>query len=243
MKVRIAYIEEPPFYWTGDDGRPTGADIELAKVVMRAIGASDIEYHRTSFAEFLPGVQEARWDMNVPIFITAERGRQVDFSVPVWTIGDGFLVRSGNPKALTSYGAVAARGDVRLGLIAAQVQVDSAKAAGVRDDQIVLFKDQPEAIAAMLVGRIDAFAGTALGNRTAASANPALDSVDVDVGKSAAELIGGFSFSKGNPGLLQAVNAELRRYLGTPDHRARVAKYGFTPAEIDGVIAKMAPEA
>ncbi|WP_426434101.1 transporter substrate-binding domain-containing protein [Bradyrhizobium genosp. P] len=238
MKVRIAYIEEPPFYWTGDDGRPTGADIELAEVVLRAIGVSSIDYHRTSFAEFLPGVQEGHWDMNVPIFITPVRNLQVDFSVPVWTIGDGFLVRSGNPKALTSYQAVAARSDARLGLIPAQVQVDSAKAAGVRDDQIVLFKDQPEAIAAMMAGRIDAFAATALGNRTAAAANPALGAVDVDAGKSGAELIGGFSFSKSSPNLLQAVNAELRRYLGTPDHRARVAKYGLTPAEIDGVIAR-----
>src|SRR5437899_10964182 len=42
MKVRIAYIEEPPFYWTGSDGVPTGADLELADVVLRAIGVSSI---------------------------------------------------------------------------------------------------------------------------------------------------------------------------------------------------------
>jgi polar amino acid transport system substrate-binding protein len=237
MKVRIAYIEEPPFYWTGKDGGPTGADIELAETVLRAIGVSSIEYHRTSFAEFLPGVQEGRWDLNVPIFITSERSRHVDFSVPVWTIGDGFLVRSGNPKALTGYEAVAARSDARLGLIPAQVQVGSAKAAGVSDDQIVLFKDQPEAVAALMAGKIDAFAATALGNRTTAIANPALDAVDVDTGKRGAELIGGFSFSKSNYRLLEAVNAELRRYLGTPEHRAQMAKYGFTAAEIDGVVA------
>ncbi|MFP3276751.1 MAG: amino acid ABC transporter substrate-binding protein, partial [Paraburkholderia sp.] len=34
MKVSLAYIEEPPFYWTGDDRSPTGADIELANVVL-----------------------------------------------------------------------------------------------------------------------------------------------------------------------------------------------------------------
>jgi hypothetical protein len=28
MKVGIAYIEEPPFYWTGEDHRVTGADGE-----------------------------------------------------------------------------------------------------------------------------------------------------------------------------------------------------------------------
>jgi polar amino acid transport system substrate-binding protein len=58
MKVRIAYLEEPPFYWTGEDHRATGADLELADVVLRAIGVSSIEYHLTSFEELLPGVQE-----------------------------------------------------------------------------------------------------------------------------------------------------------------------------------------
>ena len=243
MKVRMAYIEEPPFYWTGDDHRATGADIELADVVLRAIGVSSIEHHLTSFEEFLPGVQEGRWDMNVPIFVTEERARQVSFSVPVWTIGDGFLVRSGNPKALTSYEAVAARSDARLGLIPAQVQFVSAKSAGVSDGQIILFKYQAEAVAALLAGKIDAFAATALGNRTTAAGNPALGAVDVDTGKSGAELIGAFSFSKSNPSLLQAVNGQLRQYLGTPGHRARMAKYGFTRAEIDSVIAGTAPNA
>ncbi|WNJ93361.1 transporter substrate-binding domain-containing protein [Bosea sp. 685] len=242
MTVRIAYIEEPPFYWTGDDGRPTGADIELAEVVLRGIGVTSIAYHRTSFAEFLPGVREERWDMNVPIFVTAERAQQVSFSAPVWTIGDGFLVRADNPKVLTSYEAVAARGDVRLGLIPAQVQVDAAKAAGVSDDQIMLFNDQPEAVAALMAGRIDAFAATALGNRATAATNPALDAVDVDAGKPGAELIGAFSFSTSNPDLREAVNAGLRGYLGTPDHRARMAKYGFTRTEIDGVVGR-APDA
>lgn len=59
MKLRVAYIEEPPFYWTVEDHWPTGADIELAEVVLRAIGVSSIEYQLTSFGEFLPGVQDA----------------------------------------------------------------------------------------------------------------------------------------------------------------------------------------
>ncbi|MEN2470032.1 transporter substrate-binding domain-containing protein [Burkholderia sp. GS2Y] len=222
MKVRIAYIEEPPFDWTGDDGSVTGADIELAEVVLRAIGVTEIEYHPTSFDALLPGVQAGRWDMNVPIFVTAERAQHVAFSVPVWAIGDGFLVPAGNPKALTSYAAVAARGDARLGCVAAQVQIDSARSAGVRDDQIVVFKDQPDAVAALLAGQIDAYASTAIGNRVVAGA---------------AAPVGAFSFSRNNDALVQAVNGKLREYLGSADHRERMAKYGFTRAEIDGVVA------
>lgn len=237
MKVRIAYIEEPPFYWTGADHRVTGADIELADVVLRAIGVSCIEHHLTSFGELLPGVQQGRWDMNVPIFVTAERAQHVAFSVPVWTLGDGFLLRRGNPRVLTSYGAVAARRDARLGVITAQVQIEAARLAGVSDDQFVVFKDQPEAVAALLAGKIDAFTGTALGSRVLASANPELEAVVYEVGNATRAPVGAFSFSKNNPGLLRAVNEQLRHYIGSDDHRARMAKYGFTRTEIDGVVA------
>ncbi|KWI45212.1 amino acid ABC transporter substrate-binding protein [Burkholderia pseudomultivorans] len=236
MKVSLAYVEEPPFYWTGGDGSATGADIELAHVVLRAIGVTTIDHRLTAFEELLPGVSEGRWDMNVPIFVTAARARQVAFSLPVWSLGDGFVVQRGNPKALTGYDAVAKRADVRLGLIPGQVQVDSAKSAGVGDAQIVLFKDQPDAVAALLAGKIDAFAATAIGNRRIADANPELEAVAHAPDASGKAPVGAFSFSKENQGLLQAVNEQLRAYLGSPDHRARMAKYGIAGTEIDGVV-------
>ncbi|KVK83155.1 amino acid ABC transporter substrate-binding protein [Burkholderia cepacia] len=237
MKIRVAYIEEPPFYWTGNDGTATGADIELADMVLRAIGATAIDYQLTSFEELLPGVSEGRWDMNVPIFVTAARAEQVAFSVPVWSLGDGFVVHRGNPKALTSYDAVARRADAKLGLIPGQIQVDSARSAGVGDTQITLFRDQPDAVAALLAGKIDAFAATAVGNRNIAEANPELEAVAHAPDGTGTAPVGAFSFGKKNHDLLRAVNAQLRVYVGSPDHRARMAKYGITATEIDGVVA------
>ena len=236
MKITIAYLDEPPFYWTGPDGSPTGADIELAEVVLRAIGATAIEYRRTSFEELLPGVQAGRWDMNVPIFATPERARHVAFSVPVWTMVDGFVVHRGNPKALASYEAVAARTDARLGVIPAQVQYQAARSAGVRDAQFVEFEHQAEAVDALLAGRLDAFTGTALGGRALAAAHPALEAVAHATRDGANAPVGAFSFSKTNARLLEAVNGALRAWLGSADHRARMAKYGFAAAEIDGVL-------
>lgn len=236
-KLRIAYIEEPPFYWTDENHLVKGADIELAGVVLRAIGVSSIEYQLTTFEELLPGVQAGRWDMNVPIFVTPERAMNVAFSVPVWSLGDGFLVYQGNPKALTSYEAVVMRGDARLGLIPGQMQFDAAKSAGVSESQIVMFKSQPEATAALLARKIDAFAATAVGNHVTATANPELEAVPFNNSKDRKAPVGAFSFSKSNHGLLQAVNAQLHRYLGSVDHRTRMAKYGITQTEIDSVVA------
>lgn len=237
MKVRIAYVEEPPFYWTAGDGTVTGADIELAHVVLRAIGVTTIEHALVPFDEFLSGVQQGRWDMNVPIFVTPERARQVAFSRPVWALGDGFLVLPGNPKALDSYAALAAHGDARLGVIAGQVQINSAKTAGVDNGQIVVFKNQPEAIAELVAGRIDAFAGTALGNRVAASESPAIEAVAHGMRPGTSVPVGAFSFSQGNQTLLQAVNEQLNRYLGSDEHRILVGKYGITRTEIDPSVA------
>jgi polar amino acid transport system substrate-binding protein len=167
MKITIAYLEEPPFYWTESEGAAVGADIELADVVLRAIGYTQIEHQPTTFEELVPGVSGGRWNMNVPIFVTPERSKLVDFSTPVWALGDGFLVAAGNPMGLDSYAAVA-RNNARLGLVSGTVQQQYAQSHGVNDTYILQFARQEDAIDALLAGRIDAYTATALGNRVAA---------------------------------------------------------------------------
>ncbi|RQT01377.1 transporter substrate-binding domain-containing protein [Burkholderia contaminans] len=243
MKVTIAYIDEPPFGWTEPRGAATGADIELADAILRAIGVTQIEHRLTTFSELLPGVEAGRWDMNVPLFTTPERARTVAFSVPVWGIGDGFLVRAGNLKGVNSYAALAERSDARLGIIAGQVQHDSAKAAGVNEDQIAIFAQQADAIDAVLSGAIDAYASTALGNRIVADriGGSMLEAVQHEPGtngKQQGPPLGAFSFNQQNSDLLNAVNRQLRSYLGSPDHRARMATFGLTRDEIDPALAR-----
>lgn len=241
-KIRIAYVNEPPFYWKEKDGTIKGADIELIDTILRKIGISAIEYHHTTFEELLPGVQTGRWDINVPIFITAEREKEVAFSIPVWALGDGFIVQQGNPKKLISYEAIAMRNDVKLGLIPGQVQFDKAKSAGVIDSQIVMLKNQDELITALQYGKIDAFAATAVGNNAIAKANPELQSVPLKNNRANEIPVGAFSFSKDNHQLLQIVNKHLQNYLGSEDHRRKMAKYGITETEIDAAIANKKTE-
>ncbi|CAE6765011.1 hypothetical protein R69658_03343 [Paraburkholderia aspalathi] len=239
MKVAIAYIEEPPFGWT-ESNQAVGADVELAEVVLRSIGVTHIEHHLTTFSELLPGLAAGRWDMNVPLFVTPERASQVAFSLPVWAIGDGFLVRSGNPKALNSYALLAEHHDARLGIIAGQVQREAARASGVSEDQIVIFEQQSEAIEALRSGTIDAYASTAVGNRVLAGriGGAVFEAVEHDTEKDDTQRppIGAFSFNKNNGRLLNAVNEQLRLYLGSPDHRTRMSKFGITRKEIDPAL-------
>ena len=236
MRIRVAYVEEPPFYWTAEDGTATGADIELAGVVLRAIGATSVEFRSVAFDELLPGVDSGRWRMNVPIFVTPDRSRQVAFSRPVWALRDGLLVRRDNPKSLDSYRSIAARSDARLGIIPGQVQVDAARVAGVGETQLRAFPGQSEALAALVADEIDAFAATAVGNRAVTKARDDLESVDFTDSDTLAP-VGAFSFGTGDRGLREAVDAELERYLGSSDHRARMATFGIADAEIDGAVA------
>ena len=74
------------------------------------------------------------------------------------------------------------------------------------------------------------------GSRAAADGNPAVEALALEVGQAAKVPVGAFSFAKGNHRLLQAVNEQLRRYLGTADHRARMVKFGITRTEIDAVL-------
>jgi polar amino acid transport system substrate-binding protein len=240
VKVVLAYIEEPPFGWTNPDQSATGADIELADSVLRAIGVTHVEHRLTTFAELLPGVQSGRWDMNVPLFVTAERIAKVAFSMPVWAIGDGFLVRSGNPKALYSYESIAQRPDARLGVIAGQVQHGSAQAKGVGDAQILRFEQQAQAVAALESGEIDAYASTALGNRIVAE-RIGLTRVEAfahesTLGDGKRAPVGAFSFRKENRALVDAVNRQLRVHLGSAEHRQSMARFGLSEREIDPVL-------
>ena len=50
--------------------------------------------------------------------------------------------------------------------------------------------------------------------------------------------LGAFSLNKRNSNLLDAVDGQLRSYLGSPDHRARIAGFGLTHQEIDSALRR-----
>ncbi|MGQ7932721.1 hypothetical protein [Paraburkholderia sp. D1E] len=47
---------------------------------------------------------------------------------------------------------------------------------------------------------------------------------------------GAFSFNRRNSDLRNAVSAQLRLYLGSPNHRARMARFGLTHNEINPAL-------
>ena len=237
--VTFACIDEPPFARPGPEGSADGCDVELALTGLRAIGVRCVEVHLTTFAELMPGVASGRWTMNTPLFVSAERARVVSFSRPVWALRDGLVVRARNPRGVTSYRAIAA-GRLVLALVSGQIQRHSALAAGVQSSQIIELDTQHEALQAVREGRADAYASTALGNRTVVRQAQDLISVDATDDLDRAPPLGAFSFAQESGELRTAFDRFLQAYLGSAEHRARMARHGLTAAEIDPVAASAA---
>ena len=246
--VVLAYIDEPPFAKPEPKNGAVGCDVELAFTVLRAIGVKRVETCLTTFAELIPGVAARRWDINVPLFVTAERGKTVAFSRPVWALHDGFVVVAGNPKGLRSYRSLVQATDAQLGVITGQVQHHAALQAGVLPGQIRQFETQHIAVEALRAGLIDAYASTALGNRTLVRelGDPALQAVALEDDAPTIEKsppVGAFSFAPADVELRERFDAYLAQYLGSPSHRERMAAYGLSASEIDPILPGSSPSA
>ena len=166
---------------------------------------------------------------------THESGR---YASPVWALGDAVLVRRDSKQRPKSYAEIATHADLRLGIVSGTVQADAARNAGVKPDRNVPFKSQPDAVAALLKGEVDAYPSTAVGHRVLVKEHPQLVAVDLERAPGSQVPVGGFFFNKKDKALADAVNAQLKLYLGSADHRSRMARFGLSNAEIDSIAVK-----
>jgi polar amino acid transport system substrate-binding protein len=162
----------------------------------------------------------------------------VRFSDPTYRIGEAMLVRRGNPAELHSYADVARHPDARLGVVAGSVEVGYAEHSGVPAARLTVLKDASAAVDSLRAGHIDAYAGTAL---TVRDLRDKAGGGDLELAEPFAQpIIGGvetwgygaFAFRRRDRALYEAWNTELRRYLGTAAHLARVRPFGFTAREL-----------
>jgi polar amino acid transport system substrate-binding protein len=236
-RLVFAYLQEPPFCFRDDDGAVRGCDVELAQALLASAGGKAFRPVEAEFAQLLPGLLEERWMMTTGLFVTDERRARVDFSRPIWALHDGLLVRATDPLGIAGYRSLAQDGSARLGVIVEQVQHMTALRLGVPAERIRLFRTQDEAAAAVANGHVDAYASVAAAHRgyLANRADDRLAVVDVPIEEQPAAY-GAFAFAKENRSLRDAIDEALDSYLGSPEHRALMVRYGFTAAEVDRVL-------
>jgi polar amino acid transport system substrate-binding protein len=236
-RLVFAYLQEPPFCFRNGDGIVRGCDVELAQVLVTIAGGRVFEPVEAEFAQLLPGLLDNSWAMTTGLFVTDERRGRVAFSRPIWALHDGLLVRASNPRKIAGYGSIARDSSVVLAVIVDQVQGTTALRLGVPTDRIRLFRTQDEAARAVATGHVDAYASVAAAHRGYLANRPdaPLAVVDVPI-EEQSPAFGAFAFAKESGNLRDAIDESLVSYLGSPEHRALVSRYGFTAAEVDRVL-------
>lgn len=242
--IRIAYANEPPYgYLDTETGRVTGEAPEIARVVMKRLGIPKVEPIVAEFNSLIPGLKAGRWDMVAAgMYITPERCREVDFSNPTYVISETLIVKQGNPLDLHSYADIAEKEDAKVGVMSGAVERGYALKTGVPEERIVTFPDYPAAMVALRKGRIDGIGCTILtGGRQLEQAdatdleladpfaNPVIDGQEV-------KGYGAFAFRKDDDGIREAVNAELAKFIGTPEHLELVRPFGFSEKTLPGDV-------
>jgi polar amino acid transport system substrate-binding protein len=228
--IRVGFANEAPFGFATPEGKLTGEAPEVAKAVLNAMGIPQVDGVLTEFGSLIPGLKAKRFDVIAAgMFITPKRCAEIAFSEPSYGIGQAMLVKAGNPKQIADYGSIVANKDLKLAVMAGAVEVGYAKDAGVPQAQLVVLPDQSSLLAAVQAGRADAAALTALSIADMAKKGEGVESTKPfgEVAGKSVKGHGGFGFRKDDKALLQAFNAQLKTFIGSPEHIALVEPFGF----------------
>lgn len=240
--VRVGFANEAPYaYLDSRTDRLTGEAPEIARAVLERMGVPEIEGVLTEFGALIPGLKAGRFDVIAAgMYVKPARCREIDFSNPTYCIGEGLLVRAGNPLDLHSYEDVRDSEEARIGVVAGAVELGYAREVGVPDERIVIFPDAPSAVAGVQSGRIDGYAGTSLtvADMLAKADDPRLALAEPFrnpvIDGEEARGCGAFGFRPGDDAFREAFDRHLEELLGTPEHLELVRPFGFTRDQLPG---------
>ncbi len=234
--LRVAFYNFKPYAYKDDNDMLTGTDVETLRVVLERLGGKIAEAQATDWGALIPGVKSNRFDVVAAgMFVTPKRCAEVMFSEPTFGIQQAMVVAKGNPKGIMNYESIAEMG-LKIGVVSGAAQKDFATSAGVMEDSISQLPDNPTGVAALNAGRIDAWAVSAPGVRQIIASLPdeAIESTPAfsEVAGKMAVSHGAFAFRKDDASFVEAFNAELTAFIGTPEHIAILEAHGMTADEL-----------
>lgn len=239
-RVRIGYANETPFAYTALDGSVTGESPEIVRHIFERLEIDEIKPVLTEWGSLIPGLRAGRFDLIAAgMYITPERCKQVLFTDPHYRLLDTLLVADGNPKNLHSYEDFANNPDAKLAIMSGTVNLGYAREAGINDSQILQVPDTTSQLQAVRTGRADAAIGTQLTMRGLAEKGgdgvEAIDDFQDDPSRAG---YGALAFRKEDQALRDAVNAELKQWLGSEDHLETVKPFGFDRSNLTDKTAE-----
>lgn len=228
--VRVGFANEAPYGFATPDGKLTGEAPEVAKAVLAKMGIGQVDGVLTEFGALIPGLKAGRFDIIAAgMYVNPARCAEIAFSEPSYGIGQAILVPAGNPKGIVDYASFADNPDLKLAVMAGAVEGGYANEAGVGLTQVVSLPDQASLVAAVQAGRADGAALSALSIADMASKAEGVESTKPfsEVAGKSVKGHGAFGFRKEDQDFVDAFNAELKAFIGSPEHIAFVEPLGF----------------
>jgi polar amino acid transport system substrate-binding protein len=243
--VRGANANEKPYAFMDADGNANGIGPEVAAEVWKALGVKDIAWSVTPFGTLIPGLKARRYDfVGAEMNILPDRCKQVSFTEPNSSYGEGLLVPKGNPKKLHGYEDVKANPSLKVAIVSGADQIDFLHAMGIPDSQIVMIQANADALSTVKTGRADTYAATELtvaelvktsGDAGIEQAKPFKDPV---VNGKPARSYGGFDFRPEDKELYKAFNDELVKFKQTTAYAKILTSYGLSQESVDAARTK-----
>lgn len=206
------------------------------------MGIDEVNWTVTPFGTLIPGLKARRFDFAAAEQnISPERCKQVSFTEPNSSYGEGLLVKKGNPKGLTTYADIAKDPSLKVAVVSGANNVDFLRAVGVKDEQIVFIPANADAIPTVQ-SRADAYAATELTVSELAKGQANVEQVapfeDPIVKDAPVRNYGGFAFRPEDKELRNAFNAALVEFRKTDDYRKIMTKYGLSEQSIGAAAEK-----
>ncbi|SDE42591.1 transporter substrate-binding domain-containing protein [Glycomyces harbinensis] len=235
--IRVAYADEAPYAYTGDDGSVTGQSVDTQVYLLDQLGikADQIEWKLTEWDSLITGLGTNHDMVIAGMYITPERCEAVAFANPDYVMPDALMVPAGNPGGYTDFNTMA-EGDGVIGVMNGTSEHEIADAI-YGEDRINVQANLDSLILELKAGRCDAIALTSANLRLAADADAEVEVtegfwlVDPETGE---DIIGAGAavFQPNDSDFRDAVNEELEKLLADDAKWEELTgPYGFTLEE------------
>jgi polar amino acid transport system substrate-binding protein len=229
--ARVAIANEPPFTAVGADGKVSGAAPDVAREIFKRLGVPDIVASISEYGAMIPGLQAKRFDaVTAGLFMKKQRCEAVVYSEPILCDAEALLVKKGNPKGFKSYADIAKDASATVGAPGGGTEEKLALDAGVPRERVIVVPDGQSGLKMLQDGRIDAYSLPVLSiNDLVKKANdPSLEVVAPVQG--APVYCDGAAFRKGDEGLRDAFDVELKKMKESGEFAKIIEPYGFSAA-------------
>lgn len=233
--IRVGFANEAPYAFATPDGKLNGESPTVFRHVMKQLGVNEVDGVLTEWGALIPGLKAGRFDAIVAsMYITPKRCQQVLFANPTYGIGEALIVQKGNPDGLNTYQDAVTK-NLKIAFVAGTAEIEHARMAGMERSQEVTVPDFASAVASVKAGRAAGAAFTSLTAKGLAAKDEDVERAEPftfehDGKKYKGE--GSFGFRQIDTSLRDAVNAELAKFLGTPEHLKMVSEFGFDASNL-----------